>query len=240
MENMIEVSSLTKSFGTKTVVDQLSFFVKQGETFGLLGHNGAGKSTSIDCILGLKKLDSGEVKVLGMDPKKNRKKLFEQVGVQLQASHYQQNIRVSELCEEMSALYDNPQDYRLLLEQFKLLEFANHPVEKLSGGEKQKLSVLLTLIPNPIVLFLDELTTGLDTVARREVWKYLLNLKKQGTTILLTSHYMDEVELLCDRILILQNGKQVVAGTVEEVIKASPYNNLEKAYLWYMGEEIIE
>jgi ABC-2 type transport system ATP-binding protein len=238
MENMIEVSNLTKSFGVKTVVDNLSLIVSQGETFGLLGHNGAGKSTSIDCILGLKKFDAGKVKLLGLDPKKNRKKLFEQVGVQLQSSHYQQNIKVYELCEEMSALYENPRDYKELLEQFKLSEFAKQPVEKLSGGEKQKLSVLLTLIPNPKVLFLDELTTGLDTVARRDVWKLLIELKKQGVTILLTSHYMDEVELLCDRIVMLQHGKQVVSGTVDEVIKQSPYDTLEKAYLWYMGEEV--
>jgi ABC-2 type transport system ATP-binding protein len=238
MENMIEVSNLTKSFGVKTVVDNLSLTVSKGETFGLLGHNGAGKSTSIDCILGLKKFDAGKVKLLGMDPKKNRKKLFEQVGVQLQSSHYQQNIKVYELCEEMSALYENPRDYKELLEQFKLSEFVKQPVEKLSGGEKQKLSVLLTLIPNPKVLFLDELTTGLDTVARRGVWKLLLELKKQGVTIFLTSHYMDEVELLCDRIIMLQHGKQVVTGTVDEVIKQSPYDTLENAYLWYMGEEV--
>jgi ABC-2 type transport system ATP-binding protein len=239
MENVIEVSNLTKSFGVKTVVNNLSLYVKQGETFGILGHNGAGKSTSIDCILGLKKVDGGNIKVLGMDPKSHRKQLFKQVGVQLQSSHYQHNIKVYELCEEMSALYPNPKDYRELLTQFGLSEFEKQSVEKLSGGEKQKLSVLLTLIPDPKVLFLDELTTGLDTVARREVWKLLLNLKKQGVTLLLTSHYMDEVEMLCDRILILDHGNQIVAGTVAEVIKQSPYNTLEKAYLWYMGEELI-
>jgi ABC-2 type transport system ATP-binding protein len=239
MEHVIEVSNLTKSFGGKTVVNNLNLIVKQGETFGLLGHNGAGKSTSIDCILGLKKLDSGNVKVLGMDPKNHRKQLFRQVGVQLQSSHYQQNIKVYELCEEMSALYDNPRDYKELLAQFNLSEFKKQAVEKLSGGEKQKLSVLLTLIPNPNVLFLDELTTGLDTVARREVWKLLLNLKKQGVTLLLTSHYMDEVEMLCDRILILDHGNQMVTGTVADVIKQSPYDTLEEAYLWYMGEEVI-
>ncbi len=240
MENIIEVSNLSKRFGSKTVVDNLSLFVTQGETFGLLGHNGAGKSTSIDCILGLKKCDNGNVKVLNMEPKKNRKQLFEQVGVQLQASHYQNNIKVCELCEEMSALYDNPRDYKELLEQFKLSEFLKHPVEKLSGGEKQKLSVLLSLIPNPTLLFLDELTTGLDTVARREVWKMLLNLKKQGVTIFLTSHYMDEVEILCDRILLLKNGSEVISGTVKKVISESPYDTLENAYLWYMGEEIVD
>ena len=117
MEHMIEVLNLTKSFGPKTVVDNLTLFVKQGETFGLLGQNGAGKSTSIDCILGLKKFDAGTVTVLGMNSRKNRKKLYEQVGVQLQSSHYQQNIKVYELCEEMSALYQNPRDYKELLEQ---------------------------------------------------------------------------------------------------------------------------
>jgi ABC-2 type transport system ATP-binding protein len=240
MENSIRVSALKKCYGKKLAVDDLSICIKKGETFGLLGHNGAGKSTTIDCILGLKKFEKGSVTVLGMDPVTERKKLFERVGVQLQHSCYQGAIKVGELCEETSALYKNPADYKKLLEQFKLSQFEKQQVSSLSGGERQKLSVLLALIPNPEVVFLDELTTGLDTVARREVWKQLNYLKEKQTTIFLTSHYMDEVEALCDRICILKEGKEVISGSVEEVIKRSPYERLEEAYLWYMGEEVAQ
>lgn len=238
MENCIEVKNLKKNYGAKIAVDNLNISVKKGEIFGLLGHNGAGKSTTIDCILGLKTFEKGSASVLGMNPVKDRKQLFERVGVQLQSSCYQANIRVGELCEEMAALYRKPADYMKLLEQFKLIQYLKQPIDKLSGGEKQKLSVLLALIPQPEVIFLDELTTGLDTHARREVWQVLRQLKEQGITIFLTSHYMDEVENLCDRICILKNGKELVSGTVKEIIQSSPYDKLEEAYLWCMGEEI--
>jgi ABC-2 type transport system ATP-binding protein len=238
MEYSINISHLKKNYKEKTAIDNLSICVKKGEIFGLLGHNGAGKSTTIDCILGLKKFESGSVSVLGMDPVKERKKLFEKVGVQLQESYYQGSIKVGELCQEMYVLYKNPADYRELLEQFKLSQFEKQQVSSLSGGEKQKLSVLLALIPNPEVVFLDELTTGLDTASRREVWKQLNKLKEKQTTIFLTSHYMDEVEALCDRVCILKDGKEVTSGSVEEIIKKSPYEKLEEAYLWYMGEVV--
>jgi len=233
----IEVSHLTKRYGTRAVVKDLSFVVEKGEVFGLLGHNGAGKSTTIDCILGLRKKNEGTVTLLGVDPMKKRKQLFDQIGVQLQASSYQANIRVGEICEEIAALYQKPTDYRVLLKQFHLETFAKQPVEKLSGGERQKLSVLLALIPNPKIVFLDELTTGLDVEARREVWCILRELKEQGITMMLTSHYMDEVESMCDRIGILRDGKMIAMGTIREIIDRSPYEQLEDAYLWYMEAE---
>ena len=238
MSTIIEVKGLRKQYGNKVAVENLSFQVKKGEVFGLLGHNGAGKSTTINCILGLKKFDGGEATVLGLKAIKSRKQLFERVGVQLQQSCYQDRIKVEELCQETAALYKNPADYKQLLEAFSLNEFKKQYVSTLSGGEKQKLSVLLALIPQPEVVFLDELTTGLDTAARREVWKKLRELKEKGVTVLLTSHYMDEVEALCDRICIIQEGKEVISGTVKEVVEKSPYERLEEAYLWYMGEEI--
>lgn len=239
MSTCIEVRNLTKSFSGRTVVKDLSFEVQKQEVFGLLGHNGAGKSTTIESILGLKKADSGSVKVFGKEPRKNRKEIFERVGVQLQASHYQNSIRVKEICQEISVLYKQPADYRELLHKFKLEQFENAQVNKLSGGERQKLSVVLALIPKPEIVFLDELTTGLDTAARREVWKTLKELKEEGTTIFLTTHYMEEAESLCDRICLIKEGVKVIEGTVEEVIRKSPYDNLEKAYLWHMGEEAV-
>jgi len=239
MTNIIFVEKLKKSYKSKVVVDDLCFSVKKGECFGLLGHNGAGKSTTIDCILGLKNFESGTVRILDMNPKKSRKELFERVGVQLQSSSYQGKIKVYELCEEISVLYNEADDYKRLLKEFSLEKMKNNYVETLSGGEKQKLAILLALIPKPEVVFLDELTTGLDTEARREVWKQLKKLKKEGVTILLTSHYMDEVEELCDKICIINNGKEVISGTVEEVISSSPYTKLEDAYLWYMEKEEV-
>jgi ABC-2 type transport system ATP-binding protein len=239
MGNIIFVEKLKKRYKSKVVVNDLCFSVKKGEFFGLLGHNGAGKSTAIDCILGLKNFESGTVRILDMNPKKSRKELFEKVGVQLQLSSYQDKIKVYELCEEISVLYNQADDYKRLLKEFSLEKIKNNYVATLSGGERQKLAILLALIPKPEVVFLDELTTGLDTEARREVWGQLKKLKKSGVTILLTSHYMDEVEELCDKICIISNGKEVISGTVEEVISSSPYTKLEDAYLWYMEKEEV-
>lgn len=240
MSTCIEVNDLTKSFHGRAVVDGITFRVEKGEVFGLLGHNGAGKSTTIDLVLGLKKPDWGNGTIFGMEPRTNRKRkiIFERVGVQLQFSNYQNNIRVDELCKEMSALYENPEDYLTLLHFFSLEKFEKSQVNKLSGGEKQRLSVALALINKPEIVFLDELTTGLDTAARREVWRHLKELKNTGTTIFLTTHYMEEAESLCDRIFLIKDGKKVTEGTVKEVIESSPYDNLEEAYLWYMGEEV--
>lgn len=234
----IQVRNLTKSYQGRRVVDGLTFSVEEGQVFGLLGHNGAGKSTTIELILGLKKPEAGRAVILGMEAAKHRKEVFERVGVQLQASNYQAAIRVEELCREHMALYREPGDYRELLRSFGLEAHRKSPVIKLSGGERQKLSVVLALIGSPKIVFLDELTTGLDVAARREVWRTLKSLKKQGITIFLTTHYMEEAENLCDRIMLIRNGKPVAEGSVSEVVDASPYQSLEEAYLWYMGEEV--
>ncbi|MBP3460287.1 MAG: ABC transporter ATP-binding protein [Lachnospiraceae bacterium] len=234
----IKVYELTKSFCGRKVVDGLSFSVGKGQVFGLLGQNGAGKSTTIEMILGLKKPDSGRAAILGREAGKCRKEIFQRVGVQLQASNYQAAIRVDEVCREYAALYLHSRDYHELLEEFGLGKLEKSQVVKLSGGERQKLSVVLALIGNPEIVFLDELTTGLDVAARREVWRTLKRLKESGLTVFLTTHYMEEAENLCDRVMLIRNGKKVTEGTVSEVVKASPYDNLEEAYLWYMGEEV--
>ena len=236
-EPSVSVRNLTKSFTGRKVVDDLSFDVQKGEVFALLGHNGAGKSTTIDLILGLKTPDGGSAKLLGMDAAKNRKQVFERVGVQLQHTQYQPNITVEEACIEYASLYDAPADYPALLEQFGLGTLRKSFVSKLSGGERQKLSVVLALIGIPELVFLDELTTGLDVVARREVWRTLKQLKERGLTIFLTTHYMEEAEALCDRVCIIKLGKKVAEGTVGEVVTASGRKDLEEAYLFFMGEE---
>ncbi|MGN0712781.1 MAG: ABC transporter ATP-binding protein [Anaerovoracaceae bacterium] len=236
-EQNISVRHLSKSFGNRKVVDDLSFSVKRGEVFALLGHNGAGKSTTIDLILGLKAPDEGDARILGMDAARNRKKVFERVGVQLQHTQYQSNTTVEEACIEYASLYTDPADYPALLDQFGLGTLRKSFVSKLSGGERQKLSVVLALIGKPEIVFLDELTTGLDVAARREVWRTLHHLKEQGLTIFLTTHYMEEAEALCDRVCIIKAGKKVAEGTIHEVVEASGQKNLEEAYLFFMGEE---
>ena len=236
-EPAVSVRNLTKSFSGRRVVDDLSFDVQKGEVFAMLGHNGTGKSTTIDLILGLKAPERGSAKILGMDAAKNRKKVFEKVGVQLQNTQYQPNITVEEACIEYASLYADPANYPKLLERFGLGTLRKSFVSKLSGGERQKLSVVLALIGSPEIVFLDALTTGLDVAARREVWRTLKQLKDQGLTIFLTTHYMEEAEALCDRVCIIKSGKKVTEGTIDEVITASGQKNLEDAYLFFMGEE---
>lgn len=235
MEKVLQVQNLSKSYGSVAAVSGLSLSVARGEVFGLLGPNGAGKSTSIECMLGVKKASAGTVEILGINPSEGRKTLFERVGVQFQETGYQDKIRVEEVCRMTAALYRKPADWQRLLAVFDIQGLEKQEVSQLSGGERQRLSVLLALIPNPELVFLDELTTGLDTRARREVWQYLKELKKGGLTIVLTSHFMDEVEVLCDRALILKKGEPQICGTIEEITEGSPYSCFEEAYLWYTG-----
>lgn len=240
MKEVIKVTQLSKSYHGNKVIRNLDFSVKKGEIFGLLGANGAGKTTSIECILGTKKAETGKISILGMNPYTQRKQLFEEVGVQFQEANYPEKIKVYELCEETACLYRDSLDYKSLLREFHLENKEKSFISDLSGGERQRLFIILALLSNPKVVFLDELTTGLDTKARREVWKILLKLKEKGLTIFLTSHFMDEVEVLCDKIAILKEGKFVFEGTVEEAITQSPHDNFEDTYLWFAEEEDYE
>lgn len=237
MQTIINVSQLSKSYGNQLAADNISLSVKRGTIYGLLGANGAGKSTTLECILGTKNADSGTVSVLGYNPKKDRRRLFQHVGVQFQEANYQPEIKVSELCEETACLYEAPCDWKKLCEQVGIGAKTGNAVKSLSGGERQRLFIALALIPNPKLVFLDELTTGLDTKARRDVWKILAGLKNKGLTIFLTSHFMDEVEALCDEICILRKGRAVFSGTVEQAKKLSACEKFEDAYLKLSGEE---
>ena len=236
MKEVIKVQQLTKTYGRLLAADNISLSVTKGTVFGLLGANGAGKSTAIECILGTKTADYGQISVLGMNPVTDRKHLFEKVGVQFQETSCQDQITVSELCEVTASLYRNMADPVNLLKKFGIADKQKNLVKELSGGQRQRLFIVLALIPDPEVVFLDELTTGLDAKARREVWNILSDLKQHGLTIFLTSHFMDEVEALCDQICILKKGKAVYCGTVAEAIKSSPYTKFEDAYLWYTEE----
>ncbi|RPJ08261.1 MAG: ABC transporter ATP-binding protein [Spirochaetaceae bacterium] len=240
MNTVLNVTGLTKSYGNLLAVDRLELCVPDGEIFGLLGHNGAGKSTTMECILGTSKPDAGEVRILGLDPKKERRKVFARVGVQFQETKYQDKLLVWEACETAASLYPRTQDCNELLERFHLTDKKKAVVNELSGGERQKLSVVLAMIPKPEILFLDEFTTGLDPQARRGIWKYLKELKATGVTIILTSHYMDEVEFLCDRIAIMKQGRITAAGTPSELVAKHKTKNLEDVFLKYMEKETSE
>ena len=218
------------------MVDHLNLSVTCGTVFGLLGANGAGKSTAIECMLGTKQADAGTVRLLGQNPKKRRRALFERIGVQFQEGDYHREIRVSELCEETASLYRKRADWRALCAQFGIGDKANAAVKSLSGGERQRLFIVLALIPQPELVFLDELTTGLDAKARRGVWKTLEYLKERGLTVFLTSHFMDEVEALCDEICILKKGTPVFRGTVEQAKAQCGCERFEDAYLQLSDE----
>ena len=240
MQTAIKVEQLSKTYDSLIAADKISLSVKRGTVYGLLGANGAGKSTMIECILGTKKADSGTVSVLGYNPKTDRRRLFQKVGVQFQESDYQPEIKVSELSEETACLYDVPADWKELCKQFGIGDKIGNAVKSLSGGERQRLFIVLALIPNPELVFLDELTTGLDAKARRDVWMILSELKRKGLTIFLISHFMDEVENLCDEICILKKGKSVFNGTIEQAKRLSGCERFEDAYLALSSEEAEE
>lgn len=240
MKTAIKVEQLSKTYDNLLAVDKINLSVKYGTVYGLLGANGAGKSTTIECILGTKNADSGTVSVLNCNPHKDRRRMFQKVGVQFQEGDYQPEIKVSELCEENACLYEAPADWKNLCEQFGIGSKIGNAVKSLSGGERQRLFIVLALIPNPELVFLDELTTGLDAKARRDVWKILSGLKNNGLTIFLTSHFMDEVEALCDEICILKEGKSVFYGTVEQAKGVSGCKKFEDAYLALSGEGVGE
>ena len=234
---ILSVKNLSVAYGTKKTVDNISFNLRSGEAIGLLGANGAGKSSTIEAVLGIEKSTYQELIMLGESPISQRKQVFQEVGVQFQETNFQDKLTVREACDQWQALYQQTADVHLLLQTFGLTCKETQLVKSLSGGERQHLAVLLALIPDPKLVFLDELTTGLDTRARRMLWKQLLAMKEKGLAIVLTSHYMDEVEELCDEILILKEGKTVFHGAIQEAIHASGKATLEDAYLHFAGEE---
>jgi len=219
MTQAIAVDNLRKVYGDVVAVDSISFEVPEGEIFGMVGPNGAGKTTTIECIEGLRKPDGGRVAALGLDPQRDGYELRRRIGVQLQEAALPDRIRVWEALELFAAFYAEPADWRTLLEQFMLDDKRRAPFAKLSGGQKQRLFIALALVGNPQMVFLDELTTGLDPQARRAMWDLVRDIRDRGKTVFLTTHYMEEAERLCDRVAIIDRGRIVALDTPENLIE---------------------
>ena len=203
----ISVDGLRKSYGNLVAVDGISFNVKRHEIFGLLGPNGAGKTTTVEILEGLRQADSGQVMVAGIDVTKHPEKVKNVIGVQLQSSAFFDGLTLPELLDMFAALYHRQVDAMALLKKVDLVDKARSAVNKLSGGQKQRFSIATALVNEPQILFLDEPTTGLDPQARRNLWDLAQSIRAEGRTIVLTTHYMDEAETLCDRVAIMDHGK---------------------------------
>jgi ABC-2 type transport system ATP-binding protein len=218
MNKIVQVEGLRKVYGTTVAVDGISFEVSEGEIFGMVGPNGAGKTTTIECLEGLRKPDAGTVRVLGVDPQRENQTLREHTGMQLQQSNLPERMKVWEALDLYASFYPKAADWNELLTQLGLEEKRNAPFSKLSGGQKQRLFIALALLPDPQLVFLDELTTGLDPQARHAIWDLVRDVRAKGKTVLLTTHFMEEAERLCDRVAILDHGRIVALDTPTALI----------------------
>src|SRR4051812_21586695 len=217
-QSVVQVSAIRKTYGRTTAVADVSFDVREGEIFGLIGPNGAGKTTTMECVEGLRSPDRGSISVLGMDPVRDAYRLQERIGVQLQEAQLQKRIKVWEAVDLWASLYRKPVDGTRLLEQLGMLDKRNAWFMTLSGGQKQRLFIALALIHDPELVFLDELTTGLDPQARRAIWELIRGIRGRGKTVFLTTHLMEEAERLCDRVAVLDHGRIIDIGTPLELI----------------------
>lgn len=221
-EIVISVEGLTKRYGDLAAVDGVSFGVRRGEIFGILGPNGAGKTTTLECIEGLVKPTSGKTAVLGIDTQRHPETVKERIGVQLQASAYFDNLTLKEILDLFGMFYRRRVEPIALLERVNLADRANTTVAKLSGGQQQRFTIAATLVNDPDVVFLDEPTTGLDPQARRSLWEFVQEMNADGRTVVLTTHYMEEAEFLCDRIAIMNGGKIVALDTPANLVRSLP------------------
>ncbi len=249
MKKIIEVKNLVKKYGDFTAVNDISFEVYENEIFGLLGPNGAGKTTTLEIIETLREKTSGTVTVDGMNVDTEQNNIKKIIGVQLQAAGYYPNLNLKQLIELFAGLYNIEVDSDTLLASVNLEEKAKNKYKELSGGQKQRFSIATTLINTPKIIFLDEPTTGLDPQARRNLWELIKQLKSQGTTVVITTHYMDEAEELCDRIAIVDTGKIITLDTPDAMIdsliatgferkKKVKEANLEDVFLTLTGKAL--
>jgi ABC-2 type transport system ATP-binding protein len=249
MNTIISVKNLKKNYGSFEAVKNISFDVYEGEIFGLLGPNGAGKSTTLEIIETLRDKTSGEVIVDGLDLDKNPNDIKKIIGVQLQTSGFYPGLTLVELIHLFGGLYNQPVNPMELLKLVNLEDKAKNKYKEMSGGQKQRFSIATTLINKPKIIFLDEPTTGLDPQARRNLWDLIRNIRQQGTTVIITTHYMDEAEQLCDRIAIMDEGKIISLNSPDKMIDdlvASGFEkpkqvkaaNLEDVFIHLTGKEM--
>lgn len=249
MKTIITVNDLVKNYGSFKAVKGISFDVYEGEIFGLLGPNGAGKSTTLEIMETLRDKTSGEVIICGLNLDKDPEAIKKLIGVQLQSSGYYPGLKLVELIELFSGLYNRKVEPMALLKTVNLTEKAKSKYKEMSGGQKQRFSIATTLINNPKIIFLDEPTTGLDPQARRNLWELIKNIRSQGTTVIITTHYMDEAEQLCDRIAIMDEGKIISMDSPDKMIddlvstgferpKQVKAANLEDVFIHLTGKEM--
>lgn len=248
MQSIINVTNLVKEYGSLRAVDGISFDVMEGEIFGLLGPNGAGKTTTLEIIETLREPTAGSVKVCGYDIRQSADHIKQQIGVQLQAAGYYPSLTLTELIRLFSGLYNRDVDPMEILQKVALIDKAKAKYKELSGGQKQRFSIATTLINQPRVVFLDEPTTGLDPQARRNLWDLIRDIRSKGTTVVITTHYMDEAEQLCDRVAIVEKGKIIAIDSPDALIdrlvatgferpKEMKKANLEDVFLNLTGRE---
>lgn len=216
---IIEVTNLHRKYHHFHAVKGISFSVSPNEVFGLLGPNGAGKTTTVEMMEGLREITEGSIRILGHDVKKEKDLLKEKIGVQLQASAFFEELTVLETLDLFASFYEKKRSLDTIVENFDLAEKKNELVKNLSGGQRQRLSIGVAMVNDPQIVFLDEPTTGLDPQARRHTWDIVQMLKKEGKTVILTTHYMEEAEVLCDRVAIMDEGKIIAIDSPEQLIK---------------------
>ncbi len=231
MKNIIEVKKLTKRYDGKTVVDGISFDVKKGEVFGILGPNGAGKTTTLEMLEALRPIDEGSASLDGINVSKNPDKIKFLIGVQPQTPSFEEKTKLTELIDFFASTYGEKVNAKKFLADVQLSEKANSYVEQLSGGQRQRFSIAAALVHGPKVFFLDEPTTGLDPQARRNLWDLIREVRGRGGTVVMTTHYMDEAELLCDRVAIMDSGKIIALDTPKNLIKALLKKGFKKKHV---------
>ena len=214
---VVRVTNLVKRYGSLPAVDDVSFSIREGEIFGIIGPNGAGKTTTVECISGLRVPDSGSISVYGLSPQRDRDRIREFVGVQLQESALPPRLRVGEALELFASFYSNPLDPQEVLESLGVKDIERVAFKKLSGGQKQRVSIALALVGNPKIAILDELTTGLDPEARRNIWAVIERMRERGVTVILVTHFMDEAETLCDRVALIDRARLRILDTPEAI-----------------------
>jgi ABC-2 type transport system ATP-binding protein len=219
MSDIVKIENLTKSYGGKLAVDHINFTVHKGEIFGILGPNGAGKTTTLEMIETIRPIDEGRAMVDGIDVNRYPQKVKYIIGVQPQQPAFQDKNKLKEIIEMYAAAYGEKADYKELLADVDLLDKAEAFFEQLSGGQKQRLSIATSLVHNPKVFFMDEPTTGLDPQARRHLWDLVKTIRAKGVTVIMTTHYMEEAEMLCDRVAIMDNGQIIALDSPKVLVK---------------------